>query len=295
MIYLKKHSFVLALIVILILSLSSCSNNIQDNKSINDNNDFENISKEKSYETNSISGEDTEMQLTKESTINTNQSKPIENSDILEKPIIEKAYEIPDGFVYIDDIIPYVVIDAKYSTTDNFVGQVVDGYEANLAILSTEAAFALSLVQEDLNENSLGLKIFDGYRPQKAVDNFVEWASDKNDLTTKEEHYPDLDKSTLIPSGYIASKSGHSRGSTVDLTIVNLETLEELDMGTEFDFLGVQSHFAYENLSETQKENRKLLKSTMENHGFKYYKNEWWHYTLINEPYKDIYFDFDVK
>lgn len=206
-----------------------------------------------------------------------------------------KAYLLPKGFVYLDDIIPNIVVDAKYYTGKNFIGRKIDGYEANLAILTVEAAEALKKVQKDLNSNGLGLKIFDGYRPQMAVDNFVEWAADYGDTLMKDEHYPKIKKSTLFSSGYIAHKSGHSRGSTVDLTIIDLDTMEELEMGTRFDFFGVEAHFYYEGLTDLEKENRNLLKSLMEKHGFRYYKNEWWHYTLNNEPFKKKYFDFAVK
>ena len=295
----EKHLFILLVTLILIFSLSSCSNNIEENKSTNTTINSENVQTQKNDKTNIISEDNAEMKILEKSVIDEKEviSKitPIEDSIVIEQQKPEKSYELPEGFVYVDDIIPNIVVDAKYSSKDNFVGNIIDGYSSNLAILSKESAIALSLVQNDLNEKSLGLKIFDGYRPQKAVNNFVQWASDESDIATKEIHYPDLNKSTLIPSGYIASKSGHSRGSTVDLTIITLETSEELDMGTEFDFFGVQAHFSYENLSAIQKENRALLKSTMEKHGFKYYKNEWWHYTLVNEPYKDTYFDFDIK
>lgn len=225
--------------------------------------------------------------------INENLSLDNENED--EIPTISKAYELPKGFVYIDDVIPNILIDAKYYTGDNFIGRKIDGYEANLAILSVQAIEALAKVQNDLNSKGLGLKIFDGYRPQVAVDHFAKWAVDYDDTLMKDEHYPRVKKSTLFKSGYIAHKSGHSRGSTVDLTIINLDTMEELDMGTSFDFFGVEAHFYYKGLTKLQKENRNLLKSSMEKYGFRYYKNEWWHYTLNNEPHKKKYFNFAVK
>ena len=203
--------------------------------------------------------------------------------------------ELPKGFVYIQEVIPNIIVDAKYYGDDNFIGQPIDGYKNNTAILSKEAASALKKVQNSLNDMGLGLKIFDAYRPQQAVDHFVRWARVASDTLMKTQFYPNVPKSELFKQGYIAAKSGHSRGSTVDLTIINLKTGEELDMGSPFDFFGIPSHPFYRKISDTQKENRMLLRREMLKKGFKPYDNEWWHFTLEKEPYPKTYFNFPVK
>jgi len=202
---------------------------------------------------------------------------------------------LPTGFVYVTDYIPSVQVDLRYRGTDNFVGKPVNGYIGNKAILTKRATEALLKVEKELNTKNLGLKIFDAYRPQRAVNHFQEWAKAVNDTITKRKYYPSIDKKNLFKDGYIATKSGHSRGSTVDLTVIDLTTKKEIDMGTIFDFLGPQSAHSYQQLSPTQKQNRQLLKSTMEKYGFKPYSKEWWHYTLTDEPYKKTYFDFTVQ
>jgi len=152
----------------------------------------------------------------------------------------------------------------------------------------------LKKVEKELNAQGMSLKVFDAYRPQKAVQHFKRWALQINDTLSKREFYPNLDKRNLFKLGYIASKSGHSRGSTIDLTIVTLIDHKELDMGSPFDFFGPISHFDTEEINATQKKNRIMLKSIMMKHGFKGYAKEWWHFTLIHEPYQKTYFDFDV-
>ena len=204
--------------------------------------------------------------------------------------------EIPaPGFVYIDQAIPGIDLEIRYYTDHNFVGTRVDGYNAPSGILSKEATAALAGVQADLLANGMGLKIYDAYRPTQAVDHFVRWAQYVQDTKMKQEFYPDVDKKNLFNLGYIAHKSGHSRGSTVDLTIMNLSTGAILDMGGPFDFFGPVSHHDATNISETAKENRLLLKNLMIKHGFKPYAEEWWHYTLKNEPYPDTYFNFPIE
>jgi D-alanyl-D-alanine dipeptidase len=199
------------------------------------------------------------------------------------------------GFVYIHESIPNVVLDVRYFSTDNFMGTRVDGYRKAVALLSEQAAGALSGVQKDLNRQGLGLKVFDAYRPQKAVNHFMRWAKDPADTLTKSKYYPDLPKDRLFELGYIAEKSGHTRGSTLDLTVVNLETGEELDMGSSWDFFGEISHHDSPLVNEEATANRDLLRTVMVKHGFKPYANEWWHYTLENEPFPERYFDFDVE
>ena len=211
-----------------------------------------------------------------------------------EKPI-SQPFSLPEKFVYVEDIIPNIIIDSKYSTTDNFTGRQVKGYYDNTAILTEDAANALSNVQTDLNKLGYSLIIYDAYRPSQAVISFVEWASDENDTLAREEFYPNIDKNQLIPQGFIGSKSTHSRGSTVDLSIIDLHTNNELDMGGFFDFFGEISHFNYENLTSEQVENRTLLKNLMVKHGFIPYSGEWWHFRYSKEPFNETYFDFPVK
>jgi len=202
---------------------------------------------------------------------------------------------MPDGFGYVHDAIPEVEYDIRYYTHDNFVGAPVDGYNAPVAILTDEALDALVNVADDLEEQGYGMIVFDGYRPQKAVDHFVRWAQDPADTLTKHKYYPDVDKADLFDLGYIAEQSSHTRGSTVDLTLTYLDTGEEVDMGSGFDFFGPISHHGTDLINEEQEANRITLKETMQRHGFLMYPYEWWHYTLDNEPYPDTYFDFDVE
>jgi len=202
--------------------------------------------------------------------------------------------EPPKGFNYIQDKIPTIKLEIRYHGKNNFIGTPIDGYLAPKAILTTKATLALSQVQEELKSFNLGLKVFDAYRPQKAVDHFVRWGRDLGDTKMKAIYYPTVEKKNLFRDGYIAKKSGHSRGSTVDLTIIDLKSKKELDMGSSFDFFGVVSHVNYEKISTQQRANRMLLNQVMLKHGFKAYAEEWWHFTLKNEPYKKTYFNFDV-
>ena len=229
------------------------------------------------------------------------------------------ASRIPDGFIDVKDVIPSIVLDIRYHTSHNFVGKRIHGYSAPRCFLTREAADSLRNVQEELNQFSLSLKIYDGYRPQRAVDHFVEWAKDVSDTVTKREFYPTIDKRNLFRDGYIASKSSHSRGSAVDLTIVPLPVPQQepyvdgqdlcecylpagrrfkdnsLDMGTGFDCFHALSWTASEQIGMQQRINRLLLKTVMEKHGFKNYEKEWWHFTLEHEPYPDTYFDFVIE
>lgn len=198
-------------------------------------------------------------------------------------------------FVYLQDAIPNIVLDVRYFSNDNFVGARVDGYRDATILLSKPAADALANVQHELNARGLGLKVFDAYRPQKAVDHFVRWSEDPSDTKTKEKYYPDLPKDRLFDLGYIAHKSGHTRGSTLDLTIVELASGQELDMGSSWDFFGDISHHDSTLVDDEATANRDLLRDVMVRNGFLPYANEWWHYTLAGEPYPDTYFDFDVE
>lgn len=203
--------------------------------------------------------------------------------------------QLPEGFIYAEHVIPDLAVSLSYFSNDNFVGTSIDGYYAHKLIITEETAKALKLVQEDLLENNLCLKVYDGYRPQQAVNHFIRWAKDLNDTINKQSYYPDVDKKDLFKEEYIAAKSGHSKGSTLDLTIIDSNTNQPLDMGSSYDFFGQESWVNYNNITEEQKSNRKLLQIVMLKNGFKNYPREWWHFTLINEPFPNTYFDFPVK
>lgn len=203
--------------------------------------------------------------------------------------------QLPKGFVYVKSRIPDIKTELRYFTNNNFVGQKIDGYNKDVCILSTQATKALKKVQDELKTFNLSLKVFDAYRPQRAVNHFIAWAKDLNDTINKQDYYPDVDKKDLFKDQYIASKSRHSSGSTLDVTLVDLETGEELDMGTPYDFFGPQSWIHYIRLTTQQKANRLLLQSIMTKHGFRFYPWEWWHFTLRGEPFKDQHYDFPVE
>ncbi|WP_158847750.1 M15 family metallopeptidase [Algibacter sp. L1A34] len=203
--------------------------------------------------------------------------------------------QLPKGFVYVKDIIPDLNVELRYNTTYNFVGKRVDGYKSNRLILTKQAAEALRLVQAELEDENLCLKVYDGYRPQQGVNHFIRWARDLSDTINKSIFYPKINKRILFKSGYIATRSGHSRGSTIDLTIVDGNTGDILDMGSPFDFFGEASWVNYPNISEKQKENRQILQSVMRKYGFRNYSKEWWHFTLRGEPFPKTFFDFPIE
>jgi len=205
------------------------------------------------------------------------------------------AQKLPKGFVFLSDVDATIQSELRYLSDNNFIGKTIDGYYHNCLIVTKETAEALLKVQAILSKKGLSIKIFDAYRPQQAVDHFVKWARVLNDTLMKQQYYPRVPKSELFNSGYIASKSGHTRGSTVDLTIINIKTGKELDMGSPYDFFGVESHPFYKNISENQKENRFYLREIMLANNFKPYDNEWWHFTLRNEPFPKTYFNFPIK
>ena len=205
-----------------------------------------------------------------------------------------KAQEIPEGFVHIDEVIPDIVYEIRYAGQHNFVGKPIRGYEKPQAILSKPAANALAKVQQELIQKDFMLKVFDAYRPQRAVNHFIEWAREEGDTLMKQEFYPEVAKSDLFQLGYIASKSGHSRGSTVDLTMIHVGNCKNVDMGGAYDFFGDISHHSAQ-VTPEQKKNRELLRLTMRKYGFRSYSEEWWHYTYDMEPYPEIYFDFPVR
>lgn len=213
----------------------------------------------------------------------------------LEVPPEPAAPELDSsGFVELSEAVPDAILEIRYYSTYNFVGERIDGYEEPVALLTREAASALREVSDDLAEQGFRLKIYDAYRPQSAVDHFKRWAADPEEVSMKACFYPELDKSVLFSQGYISSKSGHSRGSTVDLTLLDMSAGKELDMGGTFDYFGNRSHPGYPGLTEEQAANRKLLRNAMRSHGFQGINTEWWHFTLREEPYPNTYFNFPV-
>lgn len=199
------------------------------------------------------------------------------------------------GFVSVSDVIPQAILEIRYYTDYNFVGERIDGYEEPVALLTKEAALALKAVSDELVEKGYQLKIYDAYRPQMAVDHFIRWAKDVEDTKMKEHFYPELEKDVLFPQGYIMEQSGHSRGSTVDLTLFDTRTQKDVDMGGTFDYFGPLSHPDYTGITEEQYANRMVLRNAMIRHGFKPLAEEWWHFTLENEPYPNTYFTFPVN
>lgn len=211
------------------------------------------------------------------------------------------------GFVPITDVVPDVILEIRYFGTYNFVGARIDGYLAPTAWLTREAADSLKAVSDDLIKQGYRLKIFDAYRPQCAVDHFMRWGADVKDTLMRRYFYPNIDRSRLFELGYIAKKSGHTRGSTVDLTLFDMNTEKEVDMGGTFDWFGIESHpdcggnpdtgeyRQNDTITAQQFANRMILRRAMLRHGFKPYNSEWWHFTLRHEPYPDTYFTFPVK
>lgn len=204
--------------------------------------------------------------------------------------------EVDADFVLLSDVCPDIIQEIRYFTTYNFVGQRIPGYERPVAYLTRQAADSLKLVCDDLMKQGYRLKIFDAYRPQMAVDFFIRWGRDLEDQRMKEYFYPECPKSELFRRGYLARHSGHSRGSTIDLTLFDMKTEREVDMGGTYDLLGEPSHFNYtKGLSQEQIRHRHILREAMVRHGFKPISVEWWHFTLRNEPYPNRYFNFPVK
>lgn len=227
------------------------------------------------------------------------------------------AAKLPENFVYLKDINPTIIENLRYYSNKNFCGKVIDGYKANRVILTKPAAEALSAVQKELLADGYSLVIYDAYRPQRAVNDFIAWAKDLSDQTTKANYYPDVDKADLFAQGYIKAKSPHSRGSTVDLTIIkssdvphnititkrkltdgrSISFLDDgtVDMGSSFDLFDKVSYFDSKLISPECLARRNYLGSVMKKHGFNEYSEEWWDYTLNNEPFPDTYFDFEIE
>ena len=219
-------------------------------------------------------------------------------------------------FVTLTDVVPDAILEIRYYGTYNFVGQRIDGYEEPTALLTKQAALALKAVSDDVMAQGYRLKIYDAYRPQKGVDHFVRWAQDLADTKMKPYFYPDLDKSVLFEQEYIYERSGHTRGSTIDLTLFDMATEKELDMGGTFDWFGPESHPDFcgnpdtgeytgdnskspaepkRSITAEQFEHRMILRRAMLAHGFKPLDTEWWHFTLRDEPFPETYFTFPVK
>jgi zinc D-Ala-D-Ala dipeptidase len=203
--------------------------------------------------------------------------------------------QVRDGFVDAAAAVGGLVVDMRYSGDNNFVGERIDGYEQPRCLLTAPAANALAAVQRDLAERGLGLKVFDCYRPARAVAHFVRWAQNLGDVRRKAEFYPEVDKRDLFKEGYIAERSGHSRGSTLDLTLVRRADSGELDMGSPFDFFSPRSWPSDKSVSAAAQGNRALLAQAMTRRGFRPYDKEWWHFTLVGEPFPETYFDFPVR
>ncbi len=225
------------------------------------------------------------------------------------------VYGLPKGFVYLQEIDDGIEQDIRYYNSNNFMGRPVNGYRTPVCILTREAAQKLSLAQKAAQKKGYRLKVYDCYRPQRAVNDFYHWSLDPGATQQKSAFYPRTPKSQLFAKGYIARYSGHSRGSTVDLTLVKLNHIAKkhhslqrcydrtpaylkdnsINMGTRFDCLDPSAHLRYKNLSKKQKQNRFLLQKLMKTHGFDSYAKEWWHFTLKNEPYPKTYFNFPVQ
>lgn len=207
----------------------------------------------------------------------------------------QKVTMDPSGFVLLSDHVPGIIQEIRYYSTYNFIGDKIDGYEEPCAILTVEAARALKAVSNEVNAQGYRLKVFDAYRPACAVRHFVLWGIEDLDLRMKPYFYPDLEKQELFKQGYIASQSGHSRGSTIDLTLFDMQTGKELDMGSPFDLFSELSHPDCKSVTEEQYENRMFLQHAMVRNGFVPIDCEWWHFTLKDEPYPDTYFEFPVS
>ncbi len=197
-------------------------------------------------------------------------------------------------FVLLADFVPHIVQEIRYYSTYNFVGERIDGYESPCALLTKEAARALKEVSSEMAVQGYRLKVFDAYRPVRAVKQFIFWALEDTDIRMKPYFYPEIEKQDLFKLGYIAKKSSHSRGSTVDLTLLDMQTGKEVDMGSPFDLFSEKSHPDYRGITQQQYDNRMILQRAMVRGGFMPLDCEWWHFTLSNEPFPDTYFDFPV-
>ena len=201
----------------------------------------------------------------------------------------------PSGFVLLADFVPQIVQEIRYYSTYNFIGERIDGYEEPVALLTKEAARALKAVSNEVFVQGYRLKVFDAYRPACAVKQFVLWGIEDQDIRMKPYFYPALEKQALFAEGYIAKQSSHSRGSAVDLTLLDMKTGKELDMGSPFDLFSEASHTDYRGITEEQHDNRMLLQRVMVRNGFAPINCEWWHFALQDEPYPETHFNFPVS
>lgn len=201
----------------------------------------------------------------------------------------------PSGFVLLADQVPGIIQEIRYYSTYNFIGDRIDGYEEPCALLTKEAARALRSASNEMMVHGYRFKVFDAYRPARAVKHFVLWGIEDQDIRMKPYFYPELQKQELFSKGYIATESSHSRGSTVDITLLDMQTGKELDMGSPFDLFSEVSHPDHRGITDEQYENRMLLRRVMLRNGFAPIDCEWWHFTLEDEPYPDTYFDFPVS
>lgn len=198
-------------------------------------------------------------------------------------------------FAYVDEAVPGIRWDSKYATWDNFTGKPLDGYLANRIVGTTALCAALARARDEAADLGFGLLLWDGYRPQRAVDRFLHWSRQPEDGRTKLRHYPNIERVEMFERGYVAARSGHSRGSTVDLTLFHLDTGELVSMGGDHDLMDAVSHHGAAGIRRDQRMHRQDLRHVMEVSGFRAYEREWWHYTLENEPYPDTYFDFAIE
>jgi D-alanyl-D-alanine dipeptidase len=197
-------------------------------------------------------------------------------------------------FFFVDEFVSGIRWDAKYATWDNFTGKPVDGYEANRIVGVKALCAALADAREEAASRGFGLLLWDGYRPQRAVDCFLRWSKQPDNGRTKLRHYPNIDRAEIVEKGYVATRSGHSRGSSVDLTLFDLATGELTPMGGDHDLMDPISHHGAKGITQVEATNRQCLRSVMEACGFHSYECEWWHYTLKAEPYPATYFDFPI-
>ena len=208
---------------------------------------------------------------------------------------IENITEDASDFVLLADYVPLIIQEIRYHSTYNFIGDRIDGYDEPVALLTKEAARALKAVSNEMNTCGFRIKVFDAYRPVSAVKHFTFWGIEDQDVRMKPYFYPELEKQELFNRGYIAKQSSHSRGSAIDLTLVDMKTGKEVDMGGPFDYFGELSHPDYRGITEDQYSNRMFLQKAMVRNGFKTLDCEWWHFVLANEPYPDTYFTFPVS
>ena len=207
----------------------------------------------------------------------------------------QKALMDSSAFVLLSDYVPGIIQEIRYFSTYNFIGDRIDFYEQPCAIITKQAARALRTISNELNVMGYKMKVFDAYRPAGAVRHFVMWGIEDTDIRMKEYFYPDLEKQELFSKGYVASKSSHSRGSTIDLTLFDMKTGKEVDMGSPFDMFSEVSHPDYKGITDEQYRNRMVLRNVMIRNGFEPIDCEWWHFTLKDEPFPDTYFEFPVS